>query len=645
MARTIRSRRGDRFSRARGLAGLLGRVGLLGLLLFAQAASAQEARVQVARGPYYLGQPFALQVAVTDFEEEPAPTIEAPEVDGGRLRYAGVSPSTSTSISIVNGRMTRKREVKFVYQYELTPLRRGVIQIPEFEVEQGPVKRATRGIQIEVAAVPRNEGIGIKLELPEGPIFVGQKVPIAIEFQLDVDTRRDLINYSINVPLFNLPNLRFLDSTPPGADTNLEIETEAGTMRLSAISTEKRVGGREVFVVRAERTMIALSGDSVAAEGASVFVEQGTRFRRDLFNQRQATASQKFMAKDPDVEIEVAEVPRQGRPPSFAGAIGEGFTLDVVADRSVVQIGEPIQLTFNLRGNGDLSSARLPPLDAEGLFDPNRFRLPEEPPAGIVTDGQKSFEVTLRVLDASVREIPELAYSWFDADSRRFETTLSRPIALSVGAAEIIGADAVTRRAGEDERAGDPSAGGASAGGSGAAGSEGAGGAEKQSSLVQSGANLAVERDIRVLTTSNASSGEAAAKVLVPALYAFGVACLLFAFWERRRQSADPAVAARKQAFGTARKAIRSAGQLSATEGAGAMGRALRELVAAFPGEDGPAVDALLQECDALRFAPEGTGEAKLPRALVERAEALIAERELAGGAMQDATTGEGTPR
>lgn len=604
---------------------------VLFVLLSSGIAAAQDVRVQVARGPYYLGQPFELQVAVNDFEEEPTPTVETPEIDGGRLRYVGVSPSTSTSISIANGKMSRTREVKFIFRYALTPLRRGVLRVPEFEVIQGTVSRRSRELQLEVAAVPRNEGIGISLSVPDGPIFVGQKVPIAIEFQLDVETRRDLLNYAIEVPLFNLPNLRFLDAPLASADTNLEVETTAGTLRLPAISTEKRINGRDVLVIRAERTMIALSDQAIQADAASLFIEQGVRFRRDLFNQRQATSSEKFMATDQPIEIEVADVPRQGRPPSFAGAIGEGFTLEVVADRSVVQIGEPIQVTFHLRGNGDLTSARLPELDAEGLFDPRLFRLPEEPPAGIVDEDGKHFEATLRVLDADVREIPALAYSWFDAESRAFETTHSRPIALSVGAAEIIGADSVMRREPDGEEGGEERSGADARDGASGLGQTRPDGAredasEKQSSFVQSGANLAVERDLDVLMASG-RSGADVARGVVGTLYGVGLAVLLFAFWDRRRQSADPAVAARKRAFAKAQNGIKAAAKLSAVDGAAALGRALRELIAELPEEAGPAFDALLQECDALRFAPDASGKAALPSELVERGRALVAVR------------------
>ena len=66
-------------------------------------------------------------------------------------------------------------------------------------------------------------------------------------------------------------------------------------------------------------------------------------------------------------------------------------------------------------------------------------------------------------------------------------------------------------------------------------------------------------------------------------------------------------------------------------DGAGALGRALRELVAAYPDEATPALDALLAECDALRFAPgvggSGPSGSGVPEALALRVRNLIEER------------------
>ncbi len=617
----------------------LGVASVLGLMLLAAPAVAQDVQIQIARGPHYVGEAFEVQVVASDFEEEPPPEISAGPLEGGRLRYVGVSPSTSTSISIINGKMSRVHEVTFVYRYELTGTREGRIKISPFTVAQANTSLSTRSFDVAVEGVPETNDVELVLELPKGPIFVGQKVPVAIEFRIDRQTQKDLISYQVDVPLFDSPTLRFLDEPPPRTDTQLEIQTEAGVLRLAAVSSETQIRGRPALVVRAERTMIAISPEEIRAEAPKVFISQGAGFRRDVFNQRRPTSTEKFMAVGRPVRLEVIEVPRTGRPASFAGAVGAGFSLEVDADRSVVQLGEPIMLSFHLRGNGDLSSASLPALGAEGLFDPTRFRLPQDSPAGLVDEDGKHFEVTLRVLDAGVREIPALAYSWFDAETRRFETTRSRPIALSVGAAEIIGADSVARRDGAisvaetEVKAADrpPELPGD--------------GTERSTKLSLTGANLAVDRDLTRLLRDGHMQGQNL--VVTLPLYTAGLAFLALAGVMARRRAADPRLRERTQALSQAERAITKAFGRSDGGGPAALGRALRELVAALPNEASAEFDQLIAECDTLRFAPTAArsesgieaadGCPPIPPDLQERARRLIAERmNLDGDSLED---------
>ncbi|RLA11717.1 MAG: hypothetical protein DRQ60_09585 [Gammaproteobacteria bacterium] len=514
----------------------------------------------------------------------------------------------------------------------MTGTQEGRLDISEFTVAQANTVRSTRSFSLDIGGVPETKNVEIALELPPGPIFVGQKVPVAIEFRIDRQTQPDLVSYQVHVPLFDFPGLRFLDEPPPRTDTRLEIQTAAGVLQLPAVSSERMIGGRPALVVRAERTMIALAAEEIRVEAPKVFISQGAGFRRDVFNQRRPTSTEKFMAIGRPVRIEVAEVPRTGRPASFAGAVGSGFSLEVDADRSVVQLGEPIMLSCHLRGNGDLSSASLPALDAEGLFDPARFRLPEDSPAGIVDEDGKHFDVTLRVLDAGVREIPALAYSWFDAETRRFETTRSQPIALSVGAAVIIGADAVARRdsglSGQSVQNGEAQSSDSSPQPPGEA-------TERSTKLSLTGADLAVDRDRTRLLRDERAQGQNLA-VTLP-LYATGVAFLSLAMVMARRRAMDPRLLERRAALTRAQQAMTRAFALSDGGGAAALGRALRELVAALPSEASTEFDSLIEACDTLRFAPTsepGTGQAEgsfvqaegsmVPADLQDRARRLI---------------------
>ena len=93
----------------------ISRLGLaLATLLSAQASSAQQLQVNAGKGPYYVGTFIQIQVTATQFPGEPAPELEVSAPTGGRLDFIDFEPSTSQSITIVNGRMTRKNQVRAV---------------------------------------------------------------------------------------------------------------------------------------------------------------------------------------------------------------------------------------------------------------------------------------------------------------------------------------------------------------------------------------------------------------------------------------------------------------------------------------------------------------------------------------------------
>ncbi len=87
------------------------RLALLAVLLAAQAAGAQQLQVGVAKGPHYVGTFIEIQVTATGFPGEPAPELDVPAPQRGRLDFVDFQTSSSQSISIVNDRMTRREEV------------------------------------------------------------------------------------------------------------------------------------------------------------------------------------------------------------------------------------------------------------------------------------------------------------------------------------------------------------------------------------------------------------------------------------------------------------------------------------------------------------------------------------------------------
>jgi hypothetical protein len=587
-------------------------------LLAAAAAAAQSARIEVSPAPHYAGEPIEIHISAHGFAEEPVPEVEVAQPPRGRLVAAGVQPNVSTSIVIVGGKMRQTKEVTFVFSYRLRVDQPGPLTVGPFVLTQAGATATTRAVPLKLGAVPTDDRLDVTLELPDAPVYLGERVPVTIRFRLEGGLRKNLVEYALRVPLFDLTDaFQFLDPPELAGGTEVEIATEAGVLQLKGQAEEAGRGAEKDIVVTLQRIAVPLREGALEIPPTRLDVEEGVRYRRDLFGGRRATHVRKWRARDVPRRLVVKRIPSARTPASFAGAVGSGFSLAVAADRTVVQVGEPISLSFELRGEGNLETAALPPLDADGLLPASQFRVPEGALAGRLEAGAKRFTAVVRVLDPSVREIPALEYAWFDPTSEEFQTTRSRPIALSVRDAEVIGAADVQRDTPRDE----PRDSGATAGARPAPGEV----PLRRGPLRLTGADLAIERDLARLLRRDANGAQRS--WLIAGLYAGALVVLGLAQLDRRRRAVDPALRARRRQVDAELRRIRRAAALPTREAVAELARALRRILAELPDARAPEIDEFLGECDARSYAPAGRHDgASLEPGFHRRAMAL-AER------------------
>ncbi|MFV1978699.1 MAG: BatD family protein [Myxococcota bacterium] len=555
------------------------------------AAVAQTVTIQSAPAPHYAGEPIEIHVVVQGFGEDPAPSVVVASPPRGRLIASGVHPRVSTSISIVNGQMRRTKEVTFTFVYQLHVQKPGSIEIGPFAVTQGITSVTSRSLRLDLEALPSSDQMAVELEFPNTPVYVGERVPITLRFQLTGRLRENLHQYTLRVPFFALTEtFQFLEPPDAAGTTQVEIQTPNGPLSVMGSAREENRNDETYLIVEVRRIAVPLRAGSFEIPPAKLDVEEGVRFRRDLFGGRRPSQIRKWRSTDRVRRLSVKQIPAGRTPESFAGAVGSGFSLTVSADRTVVKVGEPIALHFELRGDGNLETAALPRLDAEGLLPPTLFRVADGEIPGRLEDGAKRFTAMVRVLDPRVTEIPALEYSWFDPTAEQFQSAKSRPIALSVGDAQVIGAADVqsgehapeSPASGLDERT--------------ARATSGSG------PLVLTGADLAIERDADLLLRR--TSARTQNTWTIAGLYAGSGLLLLLTQLDRRRRNVDPAVVARRRRVAGEMRRMREASNLPASEAAAEIARVMRALLAETPDVRRPEIDALIGECDARSYAP-----------------------------------------
>ena len=440
---------------------------------------------------------------------------------------------------------------------------------------------------------------------------------------------------SIYSPLFD--QFRFApDREPRRGDSRLPILTKDGRVALAGSARQEKRDGKDFIVVTATRTMIPDRVGTYEIDPITATVEKATSWVRErspfddfgfgssllsemMGDRRRPASTQMGRANGAPKTLVVKPFPSEGRPDSFAGAVGDGFSIDVAADRTVVRVGDPIRLDVKLRGHGNLENASLPPLNADGGLNPELFRLPEGDVPGKMSDGAKDFQVSVRVSDESVAEIPALAYSWFDPSTETYHTARSKPIALRVMPTQIVSAGDVVSSSqspdnpqptDDDENVDQPR--------------EVASANSTTPTYSLSGADLAIEPLAGAVLRD--SGGWTTRLPLQLSLYAAGLLLLLLAVVDRRRSDIDPAIIARRRTIQRQHERIIRAAQRPQKEAAREIADSIRTLLAELPELARDEAQAVIASCESVVFAPTDSSNNRLDESLVEQAKTLAAK-------------------
>ena len=411
------------------------------LAAWCRPASGAELSLAVEAEALHAAMPFVLTLTAKDFAETPTPTPPPLAIDRCETTYLGVSPNVSSSIQITNGRRSEWREVAFVFRWRVLCAAAGRYQVPALRVEQNGDAAGSPAAGFEVTDVPTSRDMIVRLRLPDRALWAGETFDAAVEWLL----ARDVGEYRFSVPLFQLPDAQAQPPATTGqAARAVRFAAGSSDIELPLHRDEARENGRRYtrFTFPVRVTLNRPGTREVAPIQVVAQLQTGTV--RDGFGFRRAR-HELFRAVGQRRQLVVRPLPQANRPASFAGAIGSGFAIELQASRTVVAVGDPIELTIHVRGDGPLTGLSLPPLAGPEALPEAHFTVPDGSPAGVVDEAGrgKRFAVTARVRSAEVREIPAIAFAYFDPAVGEYRIARSQPIALSVGAAQLVGVEDV----------------------------------------------------------------------------------------------------------------------------------------------------------------------------------------------------------
>ncbi|MCE9580693.1 MAG: BatD family protein [Deltaproteobacteria bacterium] len=554
------------------------RVASLGLalaliaLVAVSARADADARLQLRlTTEAYAGMPIGLQVVADGFEENPAPTQPTLTIAGATVQALGVQPSVSQSIQIVNGRRYESREVRWVFEYRILIDKPGSYDIPALSLTQGAHHAASQPTRMNVGELPSTDDMRLELGVPERPLWVGERFPLSISWLV----RRAPQDQQFTIPMM-LDDTAFQITAPPVADPRQALAFPAGNgdVQLPYVRDEVDTGGQHYTRFTFTALVTPRKAGHLDLAPAQVVARLAVG-QQDFFGR---SDTRLYRALDKARSIEVKPLPLTGRPASFAGAVGESFSIGVRASRTVVSLGEPVDLDVTIKSATRLDALSLGTLDG---LPADRFSVPADPPAGVLSeDGlTKTFTVPVQVVGPA-NEIPAIAFAYFDPAKGTYATIKSDPIALQVkgtavvGAADVVGAQK-------------PKSGGAAP-------------AAASSELSLVGAELALSSPGDAFATPLAGSTLWA---VLAVLYLLPLGIFGFRWWQVRTATARGEASEVRDARERVAAAMARAAKEPARETASELSAALRALARAVgrPSGDG---DRVIEAIELESFAP-----------------------------------------
>ena len=327
-----------------------------------------------------------------------------------------VSTGSSTGYQIGNGGIRAVTTLNFTLQ----PRHTGTFTIPAIEINAGGKALQTQPVSFKVEAAQAGQagqpGQGIawaEIVLPKKTAYVGEQLPAELRLYVDAAVPWQL-------------------EEQPTLDGEGFTKTKLPQGRESVVQRDGRQ--YHVAVFRTAITPIQAGtvkvGPSEFAFKAQVPRARPTNRNRspfdpfgdDFFNAPFGAFSEvqhKKAAAEP-VELTVKQLPAEGRPANFSGAVGQ-FALSGQGSPAKVNVGDPITMTLKVSGSGNFDRVEAPEIaDPTGWrsYPPNATFKPAD---DMGTHGTKTFEVAV-IPEGKKTQMPVFEFSYFDPTTERYRT-------------------------------------------------------------------------------------------------------------------------------------------------------------------------------------------------------------------------------
>jgi hypothetical protein len=307
-------------------------------------------------------------------------------------------------------------------------LRKGEFSIPGIELTVDGALVRTQPLTLNVVEDLKGEELG-SFEIRASSMRVVEGQPFSVELIFGWDQAlTDRINWA-NLSLSWWGQLSgAIENDPPptapGANIVEIVLNSTETVRVEQLQP-MQIRGRPFRMFRLVRSF------TPTRAGVLEFPSSWLEFARivdagDIFSRRRERV-ESFFVRSEALNITVIELPENGRPADFGGAIGN-FSVRASAEPRDVDAGESIKLKVEWSGSGNLEFFSAPEPSRSDAFA--GFRVYGKTESKSLDRRTITYDIAPK--SAQVKQIPALVLPVFDPVAGRYTSVATDPIAINV---------------------------------------------------------------------------------------------------------------------------------------------------------------------------------------------------------------------
>lgn len=320
-----------------------------------------------------------------------SPDLEAPQADGLQFRS---NRQVHTSTQIINNRLSSEVRLSWPFQASRT----GRFEVPGRTVTIDGEDHTINPVSVRVTEMPeemRNRFF-MRWQLEPGPWFVGQNIEASLKLYVrpDINARR---------------GGQLTSSVEGIVQPKLDVQGR---------QYREVVDGTNYIVISWDTLVTPIRAGEVSINTQLPLIYETGRMQRDFWGAR--PIQEEIILSTSDANWLIRELPRASRPAGFSGAIGD-FEISSRLSSEEIRQGDPITLTLQLRGRGNLDRIDAPsfPESSEWRVYPPRTEVSFNEDSRV--EGLVEIEYILSPRQSGEIEIPELKFSWFHPRTQEYQ--------------------------------------------------------------------------------------------------------------------------------------------------------------------------------------------------------------------------------